>query len=297
MDSIFKIYFQNGEFIDTKTSFLGVSFDSIFQAIITVFIFAAGYGINQITEYFKERKRLKELEEYIINLIELLELPLTKQKDTLIDFTKKLKEKKEQHYTLVEITSFQPRLLTEINNNDLYTIFVKNKKGRIEKKTELFAQLRGKLFFIDRIKKTLPISFLELANKLESYVLIYKENIKPTDDEFSRLITQNNNQGLEIDNLINEIDDIRYKWTLLPDFQDINISYENYILPLKEICIKYIRDTRIELIKKHTYECIYAYKNIEEVKYFFRKKFLIDARGLQTSMIELKKTLKEFEKF
>ena len=96
MESLLKIVYQNGEFSEDKSSIIGVSFDTIFTVVTTLFIFFLGYVVNRIIEEGKEEKRLNELEEYFIKLIELLEEPLMKQKNALVVLTKMLKQKKEQ---------------------------------------------------------------------------------------------------------------------------------------------------------------------------------------------------------
>jgi len=300
MESLFKIVYQNGEFSEDKSSILGVSFDTIFTVVTTLLIFVLGFVVNRIIEINKENKRLKELEEYFIKLIELLEEPLMKQKEALVGLTKKLKQKIEQHYFVADITSFRVELIKEIDNKDLYDIFIKRKKGKTDTKTKLFQKIRGQIDFLDEVKKSIKISFEDLMHKSQKYDETYKDNLKITSEAFDNILTQNQLRGItpDQDPFLLSLDRIRAAWvqrgTEDTPFQDRYLAREHYLDPVQKLCRQSIADPRAVFVLKHIQESIYAFDNIEEVKYVYRRHFLQDARGIQKALIEMRNSLKGF---
>jgi hypothetical protein len=299
MESLFELVFQNGEFIENKSSLLGVSFDTIFTVITTVSIFVLGYVINRKIEQDKETKRLMELQEYFLKLVELLEEPIIKQKEHLVKFSKKLREKKTQHYVDVGDLSFSlVSLINEINNKDLYNIFIKNKRGTTKQKTELFKKLRSQIDYLDAVKININSSFKDLITRFDKYQDKYSESIGITDEAFNMILAQNYAQKInpQEDYFLSEFDRIRAEWFSLDNSKDRYIASKNYLEPLIELCNKCNRDIRVSFVSKHVKECLLALDNIEQTKYVFSRHFLLTARGLQTSIIEIKKTIAEFNK-
>ncbi len=237
-----KIVVLNGEFSQGKSSFLGVSPDTVFTVVTTVLIFVLGYVINNWVELRKEKNRLTELEDYFTKLIELLERPIRKQIDALVDFTNKLKEKKEQHYSLLDITTFQVELLREIDSKDLYAIFIKRKKGETSLKTELFGKLRGQIEHVDVVKKSIKSSLEDLMKKSEGYEHSYKESIKITSEAFDNMVSENRLRGVQLakDQLLMGLDNIRAQWIAVGQdgivFQDRYIARKHYLDPVKVLC-------------------------------------------------------------
>src|ERR1043165_2338886 len=91
-------------------------------------IFILGYLINKLIENRKEKQRLNKLEEYFKNLIELLREPVKRQRKEFLNTSKTLKEKKEQHILLNEVSNFHVDQIKEINSKDLNSIFLKKQK-------------------------------------------------------------------------------------------------------------------------------------------------------------------------
>jgi hypothetical protein len=258
--------------------------------------------INIRIEISKENRRLIELEKYFIKLIDLVEEPAIKQKESLLAFTAKLKNRIDQHYTLSYVTTFRVDLIKEIENRDLYEIFIMRKKGDIKVKTDLFQQIRGQIDYLDEVKKSLRSSFEDFMNRSEKYDAIYKENIAITNDAFANMIVQNglNEVHPEQDILLRELDKIRALWvrsgTIERPFQDRYLARVHYLDPVRQLCTLNPTDPRATFILKHILECIHAFDNMEEIKYVYRRHFLIDARGIQKALFEIRKALSLYSK-
>ena len=302
MESLLKIVYLNGEFVAKESSIFGVSLDTIFTVGTTLLIFFLSYYINKKIEQKKETNRLNELEEYFITLLELLEKPITKQRDYLIEFTRQLKQKKEQHGSLTDVTSLRVDLIREIDNKDLYSIFIKRKKGLTSIKTELFEKLRGQIEYIGELRASIKFNFEEMIRKTEKYEHLFKENIKITNEAFDNMVSSNRQRGIpnNEDQFLISLDKIRVDLMALGEdgtvIQDRYVLHPNYLNPVKELCKNNIHDERAGFILKHISESLYAFDNLEEVKYVYRKHFLLDARGLQKSLTDIRTSRNSFEK-
>lgn len=302
MESIFKIVYQNGEFVAKESSILGISMDTIFTVLTTLAIFVAGIIVNRKIEVSKEKRRLKELEEYFIKLIELCEKSVLKQADGFKDFAEKLIEKKDQHFHLIDVSAFSMEPIKEIDKKDLFAIFIKGKKGEVGPKTELFRKLIGNIEHMDNIKTAYKREFQVFINKFDKFQHDYNENLKVTSDAYDNMRTFNEAKKIkpEDDPFLLELDRIRAEWAGLEkegiDFRGQYVTREKYLEPIRKLCRDSIGDQRAVYILKHIMECIYAFENMEELKIFYSQHFTIDSDSLRKSLSEIKDCLKEFGK-
>jgi hypothetical protein len=302
MESLIKIVYQNGEFIAKESSIFGVSMDTVFTVFTTIAIFILGVIIERRIELRKENKRLKELEEYFIKLVELSEKAVIKQADGFKDFADKLVEKKEQHFHLLDVSAFSMAPIKEIDKKDLFTIFIKRKKGDIGTKTELFRKLLGNIEHIDNIKTSYKEVYSTYIDKFDKFQHDYNDNLIVTSDSYDNMLTYNEANKIkpETDLFLLRLDRIRAAWAGLEkegvDYRDRYIAREKYIEPIRTLCRESIGDQRSVYVLKHIMNCIYAFDNMEELKKFYSDHFKLDSDGLKKSFSEIKECLKEFKK-
>ncbi len=302
MESLFKIVYQNGEFIAKESSILGVSVDTIFTVFTTIAIFILGIIVERIIEQRKEEKRLKELEEYFIRLVELSEKAVLKQADGFKDFADKLLEKKDQDFHLLDVSAFSMEPFKEIDKKDLFTIFIKNKKGDIKIKTEFFRKLLGGIEHLDNIKTSYKNVYSAYIDKFDKFQRDYNENLIVTSDAYDNMRTYNEANKIkpEDDPFLFKLDRIRASWASLEkegvDYRDRYIAMEKYIEPIRILCREASGDQRSVYVLKHIMNCIYAFDNIETLKKFYSDHFKLDSDSLKKSFSDIKECLKEFGK-
>ena len=73
-------------------------------------------------------------------MLELLANPIELQKNSFLKFAKSLKEDKGQHMFIDNVSSLRMDVIKEIENKDLYTIFIRNKKAEINVHIQYFGQ-------------------------------------------------------------------------------------------------------------------------------------------------------------
>lgn len=282
-----------------KSTFLGISGDGWFTGLVPVFIFIVGYIINKAIENRKERQRLNELEEYFKQSVRLLQKPLTRQIDEFLNISHLLKEKKEQHLVLKDITNFHVEQIKEISNKDLYSIYIKNREASILEKTELYSKLRAGIDFIDNVRKTMREKFMMFWESYNKNQNEFKRNIEITDEIFNDLIARSPSPSIQADWLVSGIDKIRLNWISVKDkgidYMDMYVAKELYLEPLRELCKQDMRDPRTAALLKYTMAAIYSFHNIDVAKAFFRQQYVLDARGLRKSQIEINKAIAKFD--
>ena len=73
---------------------LGISIDTIFTILVTIFIFFLGFVINQLIQKWLENKRLKDIKTYYIMLIKDLLTHIAEYQELLSNLATKISEKK-----------------------------------------------------------------------------------------------------------------------------------------------------------------------------------------------------------
>jgi|GEM_PF-2756261 len=292
-----QIIYQNIQTSDDKKEICGISYDALVTGFVPIVLFISGYLINVKVKQINEKCRLIELEKYFYSLVTLLEKPLQSQIQEFIMFSDKLIEKKDQHLVLNENTSFHIEQFKEIDSKDLYDIFIKNKKGSIPEKTELYGKLRGGLDYIDSITKAKRKDFDFMNEKFIKYQEDYFKEIEITDESFRFMCSLS---VLKEDDLfLREMGRIMSEWSSFssPDvsFKDRTVAREMYIMPMIELCKKHIDDPRAVFIGNHIKRCIYALNNNDELKSFFSTHYTTQATKLQTSWLNINDALKKFD--
>ena len=275
-------------------------YGSIIGSSITIILFIFGFIINKQLEKFKEKKRLFEVEKYLKTLIQLLEKPLLKQCHLLVEFSHILKDKKDLHLHLEDVTNFHVEEMKKIDEKDLFAIFIKYKNESLIRKTELFGKLKASIDYVNRNKQFIIIDVKEFGERFEKHQNDFKENILIIEDLFRSFFLQNDSTKNGVFFLA--MNTLKTEWVNSDNNKDDNYKYTDryntmtkFIEPLQKLCEKHISEIMPNQIFRHIMLCTYAYDNIEEVKKIYRALFLNQARGLQKNLLQLNETIEEFE--
>lgn len=285
---------------ETENKFLGISNDGWFTGLVPVLIFILGYIINRIIENKKEKKRLRDLEKYFNQLIIFLDEPVKKQIAELLKTCASLKQKKEQHLYLNYVTGFNLDQIKEINNKDLYSIYIKNKSGKIETKAKLYSKLRTGIDYLDVISKSMKDELAQFQESYDENELKYKKSLEELEQVYNSMILQFRLSNVASDNFLLELAAIRKDWFEFKKegfhYTDMYIAKEMYLNKYRELCVRNMNDPRAVASVNYIMSAIYAFHNITEAKFFFRKLFVLQARELQKNWFAINKALKSFKK-
>jgi hypothetical protein len=287
MDSFLKVVYENGG--DEKSiSLLGVSADTIFTVLTSLFVFIIGYIINLRIERHKEKKRLRELKEYFLTLIKLLEGPLNRQSHGLIDLSKQLKNSKDISLSFGIVAGFKVDLVKSINAEDLYKIFIAEHKD-IPAQTQRFQTFLDSIEYIAEVRKTI-IEFDKIPLKIEKYSTVYNENLKAINSTIDEMIINHTVKKFTNadDPYLTDIVDLRLAWISIDNYRDRNISLKYFVEPLLQFFRGKANDVRSAIFLKHLLECVMAYQNIEHVKYVWEADVTSYAQEIQAHLSKIK---------
>lgn len=286
--------------LENEKTILGISYDVWFTGLIPVLIFILGYVINRIIENNKEKKRLCDLEKYFNQLIIFLKEPLQKQVNEFLKTSASLKQKKEQHLYLNYVTGFNLEQIKEINNKDLFTIYIKNKPRKLEEKAKSYSKLRAGIDYLDVISKSMKEELAQFQESYDENELKYKQSLEELEHVYNAMILQFRLSNVQSDNFLLELAAIRKSWFEYKkegyNYTDMYIAKEIYLEKYRELCIRNMNDPRAVASIRFIMSATYAFHNIVEAKSFFRKLFVLHAREIQRNWFVINNSLEAFKK-
>ena len=298
---MFEVYFQNGEFLSDQMTFLGIGLDTIFTVSITIGIFFAGEWFKRLYDRKKEFERLKSIEMYLFKLLELIEEPAEKQKVKLEEFVNQIREEKEQHFQLSYVASLNMEPIKEIDNQDLFQIFIARRKGNLEYKTELFGKIRHQIDYLHAVQSSLKEVFEKMMSEHRSYDSKFKEHFKTSHKLFDFWIAENvrNKLSREDDLFLAKVDELRAAWIKKEradvPYYDMFITNEEYYAPLKDLCKQFLHDPRASVLLEQVMECQQAVNNIRNIKDLYSNGFEERAKGIGKSIDEIRTALSQLK--
>jgi hypothetical protein len=137
-------YFQSGEFLgdggtpflDLAVQFLGI----VVGAVISILVFQMG----KRNEDKKEQQRLGDLARYASSAVNDLLPVLTKQQESLRKFSNELSLPRDVNYAPQMIVSLHAKSIRWIKHDDLYKIFLDNKRNK-QKNSDTLRQFNSDL--------------------------------------------------------------------------------------------------------------------------------------------------------
>jgi hypothetical protein len=279
--------------LEVAGSVLGV----FISAGISIWIFKRGIKAEREKEALGEKNRLLELEEYVKGNVRLLDKPIDQQLRSYLQFVKKLKSKYDENYEVEQIVTLHTENLKQIPHTDLYKIFVRNKKGDINKRTELFQNLDADLQFVNEVNRSFGDTFNHFMRKYDIYVKDWNENLSKIGEANDLMYSEAKRAGLTVgtDPFLDEFFPLFVSWSKLKKYQEWSVALPNLILPLQDLCRRHPADTRVPNILRYITNCIYAYENMKALKAFTWRVAARMAIRLRSARRRLDQTLKEFD--
>jgi len=280
-------------FLNVTTStdrIMGISVDTIFTTLITIFIFVIGYVINKCVENKKEKSRLNKLKYYYIYLVKLYLSPIDNFIQSLSELIESIKSRQYRniHFTGGKGLYFDK--IINISRQDLYSIFVQNCTKPEEEKYLHSNYLINSFEYLKVVTKNSKEEFLKYYEIINRFIKLWDENINQLGRYFESMMQhiRVNNIDPTSDNFFHQMSILRSKWVKLEDFKNIDIAMENYLNPLNELCNQNQSDSRVLIITPLVVNCFSAYNNIMNVKKFYSDVF----SDINNELVEIKNQIK-----
>ena len=129
-----KIVIENSKDV---INIFGYSIDLVVFSFTPIIIFIIGQWLLRRNDKIKERNKLHDIRSYFYSQIETLIKATVKQKESLNDFIKSLRE--EKIFNLFSLSAdFQIKHLEALPKTDLFTVIVSKEKKNREKRLSIF---------------------------------------------------------------------------------------------------------------------------------------------------------------
>lgn len=263
---------------NSKSSFYGISTDTIFATIfptiITISIFIIGFLINRYYENQKRRNNLKDIKSFFIIYIESLTDPF----EHFIDQLKKLSENIKDLNNRELAFSESSKLAVDeniIDQIDLFKTFVFDEKTNKDEKILYLKNVLNALITIRKAKENLKETFFKFLDDLRRYEDKLKEswNFILRQFDLYRSYGLRNPEALKKDIFLNGLKDIIIEWNNNENKNNIDFTKEKLIDPVEDYCTKNIEDERALHLIPAAVNYNDAYLNIVNLREIYTKVF------------------------
>jgi hypothetical protein len=288
------IIFQSGDFYNDSNSLLS-NLMTIFSALLGALIsgLIAIYIFNKGLEKEKQKKRdyeikeSNELEQYFFHNIESIKFFINKQIDEISKCSQRTKNWNDKNLLLSIFPELNTKYIWEINQEKLYTIFVRYRDGDLKEKAEDFINVRNCLYNIDNFIKVQSEINTEISQRLIVSIELWNQSLK-------QLMSFSNSFVIDYNSSPNKgKDDFLKLFTFLMTekqrqlknenkHENMEIMVDEIIVPLKTFLKenKESSDKRIYQISEPIMNMQKAYYEIENLRRERRKKALFSGRNL-----------------
>lgn len=161
----------------------------------------------------------------------------------LLNFSKKIKEKRLSNQVIGLLSELRMDNAENIDQADLYKIFVTIRKGDRTTKLEQFLRLYKALSFINDYKNFMPNFYGELNKRRNETYNLWNENIGKIGTFYDKFLIENSvitSPHMVNDSFMKRFRELNSNWqSLIDDENNINDPYivlKHFIDPLYEFC-------------------------------------------------------------
>lgn len=178
-----------------------IKMESIFAAIVTIFVFGVGLFVKIIEDKLKQRKKDIQLKKIFNVNLRNINYGLKLQIDFCKNVVKTLNSPNSENIKFSSYTELDYFEINNLSSEDLYRIFIDNLKGDEDKKIETLENLRKHLRFIENSKDNLITNFEKLYKSTLNYADEVVKGMKDLGEFFNNEATSllNSKSGPEKD--------------------------------------------------------------------------------------------------
>lgn len=275
------------------------------EILLNLLSTAGGFGIawfffaqERRREHRNENERIDEIAVYTRTKLTELADGMNAQVVEILKFTESLKRNRDADYFFSISSRFTSTSFSLISRVDLYRIYVTQQPGNFNENITNYNRLVNIIDNITEFKSLLPQAFRNFIERKEKHTEQWNEAITSLHRVFDTYSANMRLQGQNPDNdtVLSEFYRLKYEWAhkVRPandsNFRDLHITYIEFIEPLYEFVKDHFEDPRSQIFMNYILECIAAFKNIEYIKRFYRRNFILDARRIQKMKLRLAAT-------
>jgi len=260
------------------------------SALFTAFVALPAALLSIYNFHSQKIKRLNELEEYYNVVINGLYKPIEDQASSLLALSKNLNDINIEEAKLKNEPSLNFENIKNIDNSDLYKIFVSNRNGDKMNKLKNFGELERAINRIKFIKSNLMTNYKNCIQQNNSYRTSWNQNwseiLKYRRNSIEETVKNQNNN----DEFLKNIGQLHEGLRNVKDNHKLKTRQLKFIVPLHKLCEDYFtNDPKAGHILSFTIECNSAFNGIETTSKRYKELF----EKNRDDLLEDKNTIKE----
>lgn len=265
-------------------AFWGVSRDTVFTVLITLFVFILGILITRLIEARKEKKRLKELRVYFFTLAALLPKSLSKLVGEYKKLANDVLDPKSHNYFLPETHQLYLDNISKLSHTDIFKALVTERKtGDIKITSTHFKNIFDTFEYLRHQKERMRVNFTNFMAGASEYIDNWNNYMDALEQRLQELITLAKSQNIPPsgDDFLRDLDGVFFAWTQVEDYKNIFVAKENLLDPLKDFCNKYSADPRVTMFMPMVTKLRKAHNELKASNGLFGKLFQDEAQELE----------------
>lgn len=203
----------------------------ILTVILPVLTFIAGYYLNNLVENRKEKKRLKQVEQYFFALTVAIVSAIEVQVMAIQDAISRIEAMADDNLAVGIVSELRTTRIKSIPDLDLYKIFVAN-RPQIEENTNYLITLSTSLDFIEDIQTRIKDINSDVSNMVNNYIEEYNVDNGVLAEENKKMFNEQQALNSEFRRLNIIVTQIARPYENKPMGRNLTDSYKNYIAPL-----------------------------------------------------------------
>lgn len=284
------------EAVSSQISFFSVSYDAIFTTVFTIIVFSLGLYFARRLDRNKEKKRLEELGVYYLDLLSSLIEPIKKQRQHLKSLADSIKDKKSRNFEYKESSDLLFDVFDQIPNQDIYKIFIINKKSSGDDRYVHYGNILHCIEFLklQRIRSRRNVD--RFMKDLRRYQSDWNDNVMSIGRSFDRYLSILHGKGIKVseDPFFDKFNALLTNLRKLDDFRNMYVYKENFLGDLKKHCQGNYDDPRAFELIEFIVSANYAFNDLVNLKKFYSKAFQDESEKLRDFKNKLEQAVEFF---
>jgi len=245
-------------------------------------------------------KKYDELKTYVFQQLKSLKEPIEHQIEEFGKASTSLAEKKNNGFQFTIDPSLRVKNIENLDNEDLFRVFVRHNSQEHEKKIEMYVKLEKAMSFIQYMKENLKTDISSVYTRYQTNEDEWGNAVRSIQTHFESFVNSNIAQNIPAnkDGFVKDIDDIFSKWvnqeSATLNIRDIYFMRDNYVEPIRIVCNRYTPDQRCEILLPHIVNAEGAYRNIDHLKGMLKDVFDNYSKNLSNSWDSIEEIIEEF---
>ncbi len=279
------------------STFLGVSWDTLFTTGITIIIFFIGIIFKWWYDSSKENRRLRVFRLYILNYLDGLLEPFGEKISYLGELAKDVKKGRVDKLSHKLDSNLNIEPIDRIDHSELFSIFVRYNNGNLNESLEHYRTITNTVSFLKLSGKYIDNDIDQYVNKFNRDRITLNNNV----NQLLRLYEQHlsndlhNQVNLDEDEFLFNLQDIISSLRKEDDPYELTATRDILILPVIEICKTYLKDDRSISILEKAVNAKVAIKSILKLREIYSNQFTEHKNISQEWLNNLKKSIEYFE--